>query len=157
MNFRAAAPAHGLFHDRREVGRPLEWPLQAPPDQARGDAARFTFLAEAAEKARQLILRLAVDEVGGRRSVPSPRHAHVEGAVAHQGKASFSLVELHRRHAQVQRDAIAGALAQDLGHGRERRRHQADGGAVGEVGEVGGPGRRGRIAVEGDDLSASQQ
>ena len=46
----------------------------------------------------------AVDEIGGARA--RKRHAHVERTVFAEGEAAFRLVELERRHAQIEHDAI---------------------------------------------------
>ena len=96
--------------------------------------------------------------VGGvqeiRRRLACLRHAHVERPVALEGKAALGLVELHRRHADVEHDTVdrrrqrlvqPGELAVDQSQprlGLDQRLAIGDG--------IG-------IAVEGDDLRPPAQ
>ncbi len=54
-----------------------------------------------------------VDEIGG--AGAGFAHPHVERTLGAEGKTAFGLIELHRRHAQIHRDAIDLCDA-DFGH-----------------------------------------
>ena len=66
---------------------------------------------------------------------PALRHAHVERAVAAEREAAIRLVELHRRHADIEHDAIDACLGKFIEPG-ERPVHQPQppGKRRGEVG-----------------------
>ena len=54
------------------------------------------------------------DHIGGARSVAA--HAHVERTVEPERKAALGLVELHRRHADVEHHAVDGLVAELARH-----------------------------------------
>ena len=87
-----------------KVERALERALLAPPLDHPRDAAGMPLLAEEAEDAREIAWLEAVDHVGSRRA--GLGHAHVERAVGAEGEAAIGLVELHRRDADVEHDAV---------------------------------------------------
>jgi hypothetical protein len=87
------AAAQHTGDDIGQIERAREWPLLAAPDDGRGDRARAAFLAQPEENVGQLGRLIAVDDIGGADAFA--RHAHVERAVAHEGKAALGLVQLH--------------------------------------------------------------
>ena len=81
------------------------------------------------EDVGELRLRSLVDEIGGAR--PVALHAHVERAVVAEREAALGLVELHRRHADIEHDAVDGLealLARDLVEIAEAARARASAG-----------------------------
>ena len=88
--------------------------------RAAGDGAHHgmgpPFLAEHPQKMLEGWLLEGVDDIGG--AHPMTRHAHVERAVMREGEAARAVIELHRRHADIEQDAID---ALDTG-----RRHELD-------------------------------
>ena len=104
-----------------KVERALERALLAPPLDHPRDAARMPLLAEEAEDAREIARLEAVDHVGSRRA--GLGHAHVERPVGAEGEAAIGLVELHRRDADVEHDAVDLSLGKFV-EPRKRSMHQ---------------------------------
>ena len=50
------------------------------------------------------------------RARPGRAHAHVERAVEAEGEAALGLVELHRRHAEIEHDAVDRVVAETARH-----------------------------------------
>ena len=73
-------------------------------DDGAGDAPRGALLAVEIEDVGERLCIRFVDDVGGARAPPF--HAHVERSVDAEGKAARGLVELHRRDADVEDDAV---------------------------------------------------
>ena len=69
-----------------------------------------TLLAQRGDDSGQIALGSVRDHVGG--AWPLAAHAHVERAVEPERKAALALVELHRRHADVEHDAIDGFVTE---------------------------------------------
>jgi hypothetical protein len=64
----------------------------------------MAFLAENADDARQVGNLERVDHVGGAQA--RLRHAHVERPVLLKREAALRLVDLHRRHADIEHHAV---------------------------------------------------
>ena len=82
----------------------LDAALAAFFDDGAGNGPGPPLLAVMKEDVGQLRLAGFVEEVGGAR--PVPLHAHVERPVAAEREAALGLVKLHRRHADVENDAV---------------------------------------------------
>ena len=130
--------------------RGLDAALAAFFDDGAGDGPGPPLLAVMKEDVGQLRLGGLVDEVGG--APPVPLHAHVERPVAAEREAALGLVELHRRHADVENDAVDALEAGSRGDRVERAE------AAGHENEPALRGRRERgagrhgvgIAIDGD-------
>ena len=72
-------------------------------DRAR-DIAREAFLAERLDDEREIALRGGIHQIGRARAVTA--HAHVERAVIAEREAALGLIELHRRDAEIEQDAV---------------------------------------------------
>ncbi len=64
----------------------------------------MAFLAQKIENAGQIAGLETVDHVGSAR--PFFRHAHVERTVLLEGEAALGLIDLHRRHANIEHNAV---------------------------------------------------
>ena len=148
MRLVAQRPAHH--------GSKLPGPLQRPCiDDRAGDPARPRLLAIAIDDVGNILFRGGVEEIG--RTHAALAHRHVERAVRLEGKAAFGPVELHRRHADIQRDArhaTDAALGQQLLHPRKFAGDQRDTLFIGQ--RLPFPDRIG-VAIKGKDLRASRR
>ena len=77
-----------------------------------GDAAAGALFAVVEQDVGDLHLGRGVHDVGGAFAVL--RHAHVEGAVLHEGKAALGKIKLHGGYPEVEHDAVevGGVLVQ---------------------------------------------
>ena len=76
-----------------------------------GDPAGLTLLADSRGRCASARPGSAVvDQIGGGRALGA--HAHVQRAVAHEGKAALGLVQLHGGDAEVEGHAVGGRRAQ---------------------------------------------
>jgi hypothetical protein len=138
-----------------ELARRLDAALAAALDHGAGHRPRAALLAEMEEHVRELGLGGAVDEVGG--AVAVALHAHVERPVAAEREAALGLVELHRRHADVEHDAVDAVgearLRDDAVEVAEAGRHEREP-ALRLQHHAGAAGDRIGIAVDRDDAGA---
>src|SRR5581483_11660975 len=105
-----------------EVARPLERLGAAAPRDRPRDLPRVALLPEAAEDLGQLALVVLVDDLA-RRQVGRGVHAHVERRVGRVREAAFGSIELHRRDAEIEQDAVrVHAVLREL---RQHRRELA--------------------------------
>ena len=86
--------------DRRVVAR---------RDDGARDGARMALLAERRDDRREIALGRRGHHIGRARAVAA--HAHVERTVEPEREAALGLVELHRRHAEVEHDAVDRVVA----------------------------------------------
>ena len=142
-----AGPADGAGDQLGELAGALERRPLAPSDHRPGDPARRPLLAVPIENVGERGLVGLVDQLGG--ADPLPGHAHVERPVGGEGEAALRILELVRRQAEIEHDAVETRDARIA----EQLRHVAE--AAGEHGEPGFPGGqpappcdRGRVAVE---------
>ena len=54
-----------------------------------------------------------VHQIRGARAIGA--HPHVQRAIMHKGKATFGLIQLHGRYAQIQHNAISGGWLVETG------------------------------------------
>src|SRR5579862_8661719 len=77
------------------------------------DGARYrpreTLFAQSSDYGRKVALARVGDDIGRARA--SSSHPHVERPIEPERKSARRLVELHRRHAEIEYDAIGGAGA----------------------------------------------
>ena len=157
MDRGAAAAAQGLFDHLGQVQRPGERLFGAAPQDGGGDAARLALVAVELEDMGQRAVVPAVDDV--RRGLALVGHPHVQRPVAHEGKAALGLVQLHRRHADVEHHPVQLRLAapgERSSQARERRADQTEL-ARKVVGDRVRMRLHRRIAVEGDDGRAGSK
>jgi len=102
----AGAEASGAADDRCQLGGALDRPCRG---DRTSDGAGPRFLAIILEDPRDLGLAGLVEELGGGQA--GLAHAHVERTVGLEGKAAVRPIQLHRRHADIERDAIDQADA----------------------------------------------
>ena len=100
----ARALPHRAAHDTGEPGGPGDRRLAARLDDGAGDPPGAAFLAIVADDPGEAALGFLVHHLG--RAAPGRRHAHVERAVGAERKAALGGVELHRRHADIEGDAV---------------------------------------------------
>src|SRR5271157_6030808 len=134
----------------RDEGRRL-----AVFDDGAGDAARGALLAEMEEHIGDCRLVLVAQNVSGGPTLAS--HAHVERRVETQREAALGLIELHRRDADVENDAVDRRDAEfpyDRVEVAEPRLDDAEP-AAGKRDEAGAGANGRRVAVERDDARAS--
>ena len=114
--------------------------LGAGRDDGAGDAARGAFLAEFEQQIGKFAFRQRVDQIGRGRSAAA--HAHVQRAIAAEREAARRIVELERRHAEVQHHAVQrgdAALCQQFQHVAELAVDQVQ--AAGEARDQAGAAR----------------
>ena len=103
------------MHDARDnVGerpRRLDRALIARFHDGAGDRAGVSFLTERGDNGAKIALACARDNVGCARAVVS--HAHVEGPIEPERESALRLIELHRRHAKIEDDAVDRRIAGD--------------------------------------------
>ena len=99
--FMPGVMAERLAHHRGELGGAGQ---RARGDDRAGDLAGARLLAIVADDAGDLGLVGLVEEFGG--GLARLAHPHVERAVVGESEAALGLVELHRRHADVERHAV---------------------------------------------------
>ena len=97
----ALAIAERPPHHRRQLGRSGQ---RSCGDDGAGNRAGARLLPIVLEDAGNLALFGMVEEFGG--GLARLAHPHVERTVLLEGKAAVGLVELHRRYADVERDAV---------------------------------------------------
>ncbi|GMA76045.1 hypothetical protein GCM10025880_24620 [Methylorubrum aminovorans] len=141
---------HHAGDELGELGRRLDRGAPTRLDDRAGHRARAALLAEMVEDVGERAFLLAVHEIGRARAVAA--HAHVERPVLAEREAAMRLVELHRRHADIEHDPVGLLLALIGDQGVEipeaaLNQPQAAGGGIHEAGA--GPDRAG-IAVDGD-------
>src|SRR5579885_114081 len=102
--------AHDSAHDLGETRRCRNRRLLARLVNRARDLAREFFLPEHGDDAEELALVVRVHDVGGAR--PARFHAHVERPLAAEGEAAFELVELHRRHTDIEHDTVGLRVAE---------------------------------------------
>ncbi len=81
----------------------------AGADDGARDRAGMPLLAERSDDGGEVALGGLRHHVGGARPVAA--HAHVERAVEAERKAALGLVELHRRDAEIEHDAVDRVVA----------------------------------------------
>src|SRR5258705_10923417 len=79
-----------------------------------GDRAGVTFFAERLDDRGKVPIAGAGDDICRARTVAA--HAHVERAVEAEREATGGFVELHRRHADVEHDAVDSVMAAGTRH-----------------------------------------
>ncbi len=94
----------GAGDDFAPAGRGQNRRLGALGDDGAGDSPRGALLAIKIKDVGERLRLQFIDQIGG--AAPGPLHAHVERPVEAEGKAALRLVELHRRHADVERDSV---------------------------------------------------
>ena len=77
---------------------------RARPDDRARDRTRVALFAQRGDDGGEIALAGARDDVGRARAVAP--HAHVERAVEPERKSARGLVELHRRNAEIEHDAV---------------------------------------------------
>src|ERR1019366_6831390 len=96
--------------DRADEGvAQLEGTVRAPSDDLVGEARRAGLIAVLAEDPDQVALVGEVEEIGGGtpvRVLASPCHSHVEHGALPERESAGGIVELMRRDAKVEHDAI---------------------------------------------------
>ena len=124
-------------------------------DDGARDPARGALLAEMKQNVGDRRLVLVAQDVGGRTAAAS--HAHIEGRVEAQREAARRLVELHRRNADVEHDAVHRVDAEALGDLVElakARLHKLEPPAGRSLERFAGPNGRG-VAIERDHARAA--
>ncbi len=76
------------------------------------DRPRETLLAERGDDGGKIAVGGGVDEIGGAKTLAA--HAHVERTVVAEREPAFRLIELHRRDAEIEQDAVDRAMAETL-------------------------------------------
>ncbi len=127
--------------------------LGAGLDDGAGDAARMAFLAEQEDDVGEIALAGRGDDIGSARAVL--RHPHVERAVETEREAALGLVELHRRHADIEHNAIDLVVAAFSRNGIEIGKAVFDQSqpALRLLHHIGPAGDGGLIAVDTDHLA----
>ena len=100
-----------------EIARRLERLFGTTLFDGMRDARRLLLFAEKDEDADEIGNLGAIDDVGGRDA--ACRHPHVERAVLLKGKSALRLVDLHRRDADIEDDAIKPLLRRMIGKARK--------------------------------------
>ena len=100
----AFARAHHACDDVGERARRADRPLVARLGDRARDGPRLVLFAERGDDGGELALARGGDDIGGARAVAA--HAHIERPVEPEGKAARGFIELHRRNAEVEDDAI---------------------------------------------------
>ena len=96
-------------------------------DDGARDRARMPLLAQKENDIGEIAFGNFRDHIRGARSVGA--HAHVERAVLAEGEAALGLIELHRRDAEIEHDAVdrlIPALPRDLIERGEARLHELE-------------------------------
>src|SRR5687767_15456214 len=97
------APEHSL-DELCKFARARKGLLLPPSCDGARHRPRPPFLSKDGDYPLELALLEAVDHVGSAETRPS--HAHVERSVLLEGEAALGLVDLHRRHADIEHDAV---------------------------------------------------
>ena len=97
-------PGNDATDDFCKLQRPGERFGLAGSDNGAGNPAGEAFLAQLADQVGKFLFLEGVDDVRGGRSVLC--HAHVQGAVATEGKSTRGIIQLRRRYAKVEHDAV---------------------------------------------------
>ena len=120
----------------------------AAPDDGAGDGARAALLAQEKQNFRKVRLVAAIDDIGGGRAFAG--HAHIQRAVAHEGKAALGFVDLHGGNAQIENHRIGRAELRrigNIGEGAEGGRLEMEAARMG-FREIGGDAGGARVAIE---------
>src|SRR5262249_22274977 len=144
---------HGAAYDLGQLSSGFDALQLARLDDGARHAAALSLLAVAPQDVGDLGLVGLIDEIGSRG--PALVHSHVERGGGAEGKAALVLIELHRRHAEVERHAVdfVDALGrQQFGHVAEASFDQAQPRRVALSHCLAGGDRVG-IAVDRDDLA----
>ena len=107
-----SAPAEHIGYDRGELPGARDRRLATTLDDRFGDPPTGTLLAIAIDDRGERSLVGAIDHISRRLAII--RHAHVERTILGEGEAAFGVVELLRRHADVEHDAVQ-LVYRDLG------------------------------------------
>ena len=116
MDPRRAAAAPGGDHDLRELPRRRDRPALARGDDRRADPPGRRLLPEALEDRDDLAQGEPVHEIGGG-GAPGRVHPHVERSVLLEREAPLGVVELERRDAEIEEEAVGRSqveLIEDL-------------------------------------------
>ena len=97
-------PGDDAAHQVGQLAGPGDGRLGAGLDDGPGDAPGCPFPAVPIDNVGEFLFARVVDHVG--RGPSHFVHAHVEGAVGLEGKAARRSVQLHRRQAQIQGNAV---------------------------------------------------
>ena len=97
-----------------ELPRGAEGRRDAISHDGAREPSRLSLLAEIKEDVREGFLVGAIDDIRGGRA--RGFHAHVQWPVEPERKSSRGLIDLHRRHADVERHAIEGGKARERRH-----------------------------------------
>ena len=109
MNLAEFLPPDGARHDLGQFARRRDCVVRPSPHDRRDHQPRLPLLAEHRDHPGKVARLHAVDDIaGGRPVVP---HPHVERPVLAKGKAALGLVDLHRRDADIEHDAVDGFMA----------------------------------------------
>ena len=87
-------------------------------DDRTGNPARGAFFAVVIKDVGQGRLVRRGQQIGGRGA--GLAHPHVKRAIAHERKAAFRLIKLHRRHTKVQHHAVQPFAANQHQLGADR-------------------------------------
>ncbi len=151
MHLRPPPPAQRLLHELRQLQRPRERRLGAPPRDGPRDPPALPLLAVHPDDPGQLVLLGRVHQVRRRR--PFDAHAHVQRPVGHEREAPLRLVELHGGNPQVEGDAIRRPRPKDRVHLRKSRFHEPEAVTRKSRGEA----TNRRVAIERHDLRTRRQ
>src|SRR5207245_9994815 len=105
---RPGGPGNRSRDDIDEVFGGPKWLARPPGHDALGDAGPPPFLPVAQQDPSQLAGRFSVQQVGG-----GPRFGlvepHVERPIALEAEPALRVIQLHRRHPEVEDDAVGSA------------------------------------------------
>src|SRR5215831_17039594 len=108
---RAVVCTHDPRDNVRERARGADNVVVAGFDNRARDRPRMPLLAERGDDGGEIAFAGASDDVSRARAVAP--HPHVERAVEPERKTALRLVELHRRHAEIENDTIDRGIAGD--------------------------------------------
>ena len=108
---RAVTRVHDAGDDFGQRARRVDGALAARPDDGARDGSGVAFLAQGGDDEGEIAFAGVRDDVGGARTVAT--HAHVERPVEPERKAARRLIELHRRNAEIEHDAVGRSVADD--------------------------------------------
>src|SRR5581483_11808807 len=143
----AGARTHRRGDDVGEPAGRRDRGFAARLDDGAGDRARMTLLAEQEDDVGEIALARRRNDVGG--ALARCAHAHVERAVEAEREAALRGVELHRRDAEIEHDAVDAGCLRDPFEVAEAILGERQ--AV--IGERAAERDGVRIAVDGDDLA----
>src|ERR1700733_6543838 len=152
---RTVACVHDARDDLGQRSRRVDGVLTARLDDRACDSAGMTLFAQDGDDEPEFALTGARDDVG--RAWTIAAHAHVERPIEAKRKAARGIVDLHRRDADVEHDAVnRGRAADDRFQVGETVLDQIEP-ALGLLDQASALGNRALIAIDADDAGARRR